>query len=379
LFEHLFLYPFERWDMDTADLDGDGDIDIFECAASEHVIWENLGEFNFAAHTFPNSHDCVGISLGDLDGDSDSDAFLSTTNSADEIWRNDGEFQFSVASHLDPITTSEASALVDIDNDSDLDILVAVRTLSTEKDNFEPTYAANIVYINEGNFSFTRHLEIGNNHSNSIATGDFDNDGDVDVFVTNGSNYGTDPLYKDEIWLNDGAGNFQIELLDPDPEWSWRAKSVDYDGDGITDILVMLNDGRIMIFLASPNDIEQAEAVYQEALDLYESGADRSTFNAYDSLSYAISLDPSHARAYYTRGVIAFWDLGDAQQAISDFSASILNDPTYALAYYGLGVVNYDLGNNQEAENALNQFMGLATVETDEISSAQEILEFLEN
>lgn len=68
-----------------------------------------------------------------------------------------------------------------------------------------------------------------------IAVGDYDNDGDPDLYITN---YGPNRLYR-----NDGKGTFLDVTgsagagLD-DPRWSTSASFADYDGDGDLDLFV---------------------------------------------------------------------------------------------------------------------------------------------
>ncbi len=66
-----------------------------------------------------------------------------------------------------------------------------------------------------------------------LATGDYDNDGDVDLYVTN---FGPNRLYR-----NDGGGRFtdvSAGAIPPEDRWSTSAAFVDYDGDGFLDLFV---------------------------------------------------------------------------------------------------------------------------------------------
>ena len=78
------------------DLDGDGDLDVFfvngthNAAAQSKRVWLNDGAGNFS-----DSGEDIGVrswgwsvSLGDLDGDGDLDAFVGNLNRPNEIWVN---------------------------------------------------------------------------------------------------------------------------------------------------------------------------------------------------------------------------------------------------------------------------------------------------
>ncbi|MBM3758987.1 MAG: CRTAC1 family protein [Acidobacteria bacterium] len=96
---------------------------------------------------------------------------------------------------------------------------------------------ANRLYRNDGNWKFTdvtkeAGLE-GAGYSMGAAAGDFDNDGDVDLFVAG--------LRSNHLYRNDGKGKFEEITAGSgilSNEWSVAAGWFDYDGDGLLDLLV---------------------------------------------------------------------------------------------------------------------------------------------
>ena len=78
--------------------------------------------------------DSRGVSLGDLDGDGDLDAFVSNgvvgagAFTANTVWWNDGTGVFTDSGLRLGSTKSYSSSLGDLDGDGDLDVIVGNET-----------------------------------------------------------------------------------------------------------------------------------------------------------------------------------------------------------------------------------------------------------
>ncbi|MCB1018687.1 MAG: CRTAC1 family protein [Acidobacteria bacterium] len=137
-------------------------------------------------------------------------------------------------------------ALLDYDGDGDLDVyLLQGAMLAPGKapvsSTFPPPaehFPGNRLYRNEivptGELRFvdvTEQAQLGDEgYGMGAAVGDYDNDGDADLFVTN---FGANKLYR-----NNGDGTFRDVTsagLD-DPRWSTSASFFDYDNDGDLDL-----------------------------------------------------------------------------------------------------------------------------------------------
>ncbi|NBD34649.1 MAG: hypothetical protein GVY30_01465, partial [Chloroflexi bacterium] len=208
------------WAKDVAlsDLDGDGDLDAFLAQDGvEDGVWLNDGAGNFSY--FHESS--VDLSwerlLGDLDGDGDLDAYVINSGQPNTVWLNNGTGVFSDTGQALGSEESRGGDLGDVDGDGDLDVVAAGL--------FQPS----VLWLNDGagNFPLTRTM--GTSGTTDIALGDIDGDGDLDAFLAN------EFKSTNEIWLNDGAGQFFDSALRPASSNTANVLLGDLDGDGDLD------------------------------------------------------------------------------------------------------------------------------------------------
>jgi hypothetical protein len=177
-----------------------------------------------------------------MDADGDLDLYLANQSGAtDALWRNDGDSFTDVAPalgltgpHRTKAEGGVGCAIGDYDNDGDLDVFTA-------------TYGHNLLYQSHGDGTFTeigRSLGVGvENHAVSADWGDVDNDGDLDLSIVSyeGAPGAQAPL--NALFRNDGEWGFANVLSKDSPinVADHGVQFVDYDNDGGLDL--SLTDG----------------------------------------------------------------------------------------------------------------------------------------
>ena len=140
------------------------------------------------------------------------------------------------AFHL-PETLGAGGAFFDADNDGFLDIYL-VNSGSWDKPP-SARQAVSTLYRNNRDGTFTdittaARVENRGNYGQGAACADYNNDGNVDLYVTN---FGTNVLYR-----NNGDGTFTDVTMSAgvdDPGWSSSACFLDYNTDGHLDLFVV--------------------------------------------------------------------------------------------------------------------------------------------
>lgn len=192
-----------------ADFDNDGDMDLF--LSRKHWIknemYLNNGDETYnhisTGNTFVEDS-CGFLCWGDFDNDGDLDVFIteSENHQGDGIYFNLGNNQFQYYSNAAMMEDSAGNYCSpgDYDNDGDLDVFVACQTYYQAR--------KNCLYRNEGDGSFVKVTEgiLANDLEPSSCGSwcDFDMDGDLDLFLANVNNW------NNSMYLNNGNDNHWI-------------------------------------------------------------------------------------------------------------------------------------------------------------------------
>jgi hypothetical protein len=249
-------------DVSLGDLDGDGDLDAFFAngryeAFKPNTVWTNdgTGRFSDSGQQLGKPMDTHSAALGDLDADGDLDAWVGNGINC-QMFENDGKGGFTA--HLCSSTPGDSGAwrwtvaLDDLDGDGDLDAFAAGCCGGTTGSSVSQPY--NMVWLNDGTGSFQDSGQrLGILGSKAIALGDLDGDRDIDAFVGNsdsmidvhGGDWHNQP---NRVWLNDGRGRFRDSGQSLGSAETQALALGDVESDGDLDVFVG-NDGPNEVWL----------------------------------------------------------------------------------------------------------------------------------
>jgi hypothetical protein len=197
----------------SADLDGDGWVDIYVANDSEpNQLWINQHDGTFvndallagvAVNSAGIAEGSMGVDAGDFDADGDLDLFMThVTGETNTLYTNDGSGLFEDRGTMLGLGvpslgyTGFGTGWFDFDNDGWPDLLVAngaVRAIEAQVRAKEPhpLRQPNQLYRNLGTGRFEEVTDQAgtvfelSEVSRGVAFGDVDNDGDQDVLITN--------------------------------------------------------------------------------------------------------------------------------------------------------------------------------------------------
>jgi len=229
------------------DWDGDGDEDLFVVSwyGELNALFENQGAGGFvriltgaAVTTGTFSEDCSWV---DYDADGDLDLFVASSGTLGEVnrlYRNDGPGALAEVTSGPVVTDvrrSRHGAWADWDDDGDLDLYVANEANQANqlyRNELVETGLPTFVSVAAGDAT----TDLG--QSFSASWGDYDNDGDLDLAVANWSGQ-SNALYRNEL-AETGVPTLARVADGPSASAGWSIGTVwaDFDNDADLDLLI---------------------------------------------------------------------------------------------------------------------------------------------
>jgi len=249
----------------VADYDGDGDDDVlFLNQLGPNALYRNRGDGTFddvtreAGPLALDDRIKVAAVFGDYDNDDDQDLYITSTRGGNVLLENLGGGRFRDVTReagVELVKHSQTPAFFDYDGDGYLDLFVTntAHWTSDEFDEssnyfpgpldfftkvFDTPREYNVMYRNDGDGTFsdvtTESGLSGKGWGGDVAAFDYDEDGDLDLLVSN--MFGLSQLYR-----NDGRGHFDDvtrEVLRRTSMGAVGCKAFDFDNDGRLDLFI---------------------------------------------------------------------------------------------------------------------------------------------
>lgn len=218
------------------DLNGDGKLDIFVAnhpysngQGGEDEVWFNEGKGNFinSSQKLGGSDAARRVKLADINSDGKLEAIV-LNGDTNRIWLNNGKGQFTISNQNIGVGENIDLAVGDIDNDGDLDIIIAKGAWGKTPKGVES-------WTNDGEGSFSKTQSIGDYDGYGLALGDFNHDSYLDLVTVNGTDQ------PNQIFLNDKHGHFYDSKIKIGNGGN-KVAIGDLNHDNLLDIIIVGNE-----------------------------------------------------------------------------------------------------------------------------------------
>jgi len=241
-----------------ADMDGDRDLDLFVGGINNDpsLLFQNNGDGTFSDITVGSgidlmtSKNTISAAFGDYDLDGDLDIAMAHWGSprdrlnpseTETLWRNDSDssgIKFTAVSASSGISGEIALDLTDGVLGVDHDYTFAPNFSDINNDGYPDLlsvsdFRGSRVFLNNQDSTFTNitdPTQITDSNGMGAAAGDYDNDGDIDWFVSS--------IDGNRLYQNDGGTmiNITSSVNIEAGSWGWGSCFADFDLDGYLDI-----------------------------------------------------------------------------------------------------------------------------------------------
>jgi len=220
--------------VEWVDFDNDGDLDFIisgkNASGSYTKIYKNNKNGSFTEPTVALPGAVSGaMASGDYNNDGNIDILLTGGNNT-SLYRNDGDFKFSLQSGTGLPAFNDVTAIwVDEDNDGLIDIF-----LSGNQKGWSNIAG---IFHNNGNNTFTKTNQVFDNRNTStVECADLNGDGFVDVVIAGGLTLNS---YVPKVYFNNGDGSYteQTEISLPDV-YQCDLSAADIDNNGTMELII---------------------------------------------------------------------------------------------------------------------------------------------
>ena len=206
----------------------------------------------------PNKYSQLGpcLACGDIDNDGDNDFYLggAAFYGSQLLINQDGTFEASEQTEFDADINSEdmGALFVDVDADGDLDLYVVSGGVECKPGDAK---LQDRLYMNDGKGNFTKSNWLPEmfNSGSCVSAADYDQDGDVDLFVGGRIIPGSWPEAARSVILKNSGDGFEIATDTVAPELGTAGMVTsaiwsDVNGDDWIDLLVTYEWGPVRYF-----------------------------------------------------------------------------------------------------------------------------------
>ncbi len=314
--EQRSFYP-TRAELLFVDYDHDGDLDRFfvaDIGGAGVTVDRNNGDGEFAevsAETFIPSDPppAIDAGFGDFDDDGDIDLIIVNSKTGCTLYDNQRQGRMKAVTDKTGIPQNQsfgAVAVADYNNDGALDLFLA--TTGT---------APHELYRNRGDGTFSRDNRSDEAfaatktlHGQDAHFFDFDNDGFLDLFLVGDSAKAEETGVR--LYRNDGTGRYAevSDILPSSLSDGVHGAVGDYDNDGDLDLFLVDREGRVV---ALRNDGGNQNSWLQVRLEAVTTGNNKVNIDGIGS-KIEVKIDDLY-QMKYTTDPTSHFGLGSAERA----------------------------------------------------------------